>query len=1010
MRNLRCGTPKAANCNCKENHRIRGPLEANTARKYWAVLYILISLSTFADVILAQQAEPDSYAGFEGRKVEKVEITARPAMDAESFRPLIRQKQDQTLSMEAIRESVAALQQTNEFSQVQVSIEPQVSGLRVIFILQPASYIGIISFPEAAKVFSYTRLLQAVNIPEQSPFVEKQMPEAKSALIAFLAANGYFNSSVEIETQRDDPHRIVNLVFHVKLNRHARVGAIRIEGVPDEEAESGRKALRSVWAHIKGASLKPGQAYSQARLQKTSDYLRNHLVNSGRLAPSLKMAPPKYVAETNRADITFQALPGPRLDLKVTGARVSKRTLKRLILIYEENTVDLDLVAEGKRNLASYFESKGFFNAKVDSQMNREGDAVRVRYDVSRGARRKVARINFNGNHFLDDDQLERLSQVKRGGFLSRGKYSAELLKKSVNAITAAYRNAGYSKVSIDPKVEDFEPEVDVTFVIDEGPRQLVRNLRVVNTRGEAIQPQTTRNKALNLGVEKPYSLALLQQDRDQILASFLDRGYLNAQFTSLATPDSADPNTFDVVYTVDAGPQAHTSDVVLLGDKNTRAQVLQKVIKPYVTVSSPIGESKLLTAESELYSLGIFDWASVRPLRPINTQTEEEVLVKVHEAKQNTVTFGGGLEVIPRSGNIPVGTVVIPGIPPIGLGSKFKTSQASFFGPRGSFQFDRRNVRGRAETASIAILASRLDQRISFRYIDPHFRGSSWSSLFSVSGERTTENSIYTAELAQASFQVQKPLDAKKTKNLILRYSFQHTNLSNITIPALVLPQDQRVRLSTISAEYVRDTRDKPLDAHRGIYQTFDFGVTPTALGSSSDFVRLLGQTAFYRQIKPWLVFANNARLGFAVPFAGDQVPLSERFFSGGADSLRGFPINGAGPQRPVQVCSNPNDPTTCTLISVPVGGNMLFVLNSEARFPIPLKSSLGGVVFYDGGNVYDKINFRQFINNYTNSVGIGFRYDTPVGPIRFDIGYRVTSVPGVKSTQYFVTLGQSF
>ena len=87
-----------------------------------------------------------------------------------------------------------------------------------------------------------------------------------------------------------------------------------------------------------------------------------------------------------------------------------------------------------------------------------------------------------------------------------------------------------------------------------------------------------------------------------------------------------------------------------------------------------------------------------------------------------------------------------------------------------------------------------------------------------------------------------------------------------------------------------------------------------------------------------------------------------------------------------------------------------MLFLLNSEARFPIPLKSNLGGVVFYDGGNVYDKINFRQFINNYTNSVGIGFRYDTPVGPIRFDIGYRVTSVPGVKATQYFVTLGQSF
>src|SRR6202030_4369797 len=101
---------------------------------------------------------------------------------------------------------------------------------------------------------------------------------------------------------------------------------------------------------------------------------------------------------------------------------------------------------------------------------------------------------------------------------------------------------------------------------------------------------------------------------------------------------------------------------------------------------------------------------------------------------------------------------------------------------------------------------------------------------------------------------------------------------------------------------------------------------------------------------------------LGFAVPFAGSQVPLSERFFSGGADSLRGFPINGAGPRRPVTVCSNPNDPSTCTLISVPVGGDMLAIFTWKLRFPIPLKKDLGRVLFCDCGTVYKKFNLRQF------------------------------------------------
>jgi outer membrane protein assembly factor BamA len=91
-------------------------------------------------------------------------------------------------------------------------------------------------------------------------------------------------------------------------------------------------------------------------------------------------------------------------------------------------------------------------------------------------------------------------------------------------------------------------------------------------------------------------------------------------------------------------------------------------------------------------------------------------------------------------------------------------------------------------------------------------------------------------------------------------------------------------------------------------------------------------------------------------------------------------------------------------------VGGDMLAIFNTEARFPIPLKSGLGGVVFYDGGNVYTNINFRQFADEFTHTVGFGIRYQTPVGPVRIDFGHRLTSVPGVKANEYFVTLGQSF
>ncbi len=958
-----------------------------------------------------QEGEPSGGEKFEGQKVAKVDLTTKASMDVEAFRSLIKQKAGEPFSMTVIRDSVAALQQTKLFSKVQVSIQPEQLGLNILFILQPVLYVGMVSFPGATRTFPYTRLLQAASIPEQAVYTDDLPSQGTEALLKFFRNNGYFTVSVEARIERDEAHRIVNIIFDCHLNHLAKIGQVNIAGASPDEAADLHRALDSFWATLKGASLKSGKKYSQQRITKSVDYIRAHLRSEGRLAPVVRFISPEYHAESNRADLNFEVDPGPMLSVRVTGARISKRTIKRLIPIYEENSVDKDLVDEGRRNLLSYFQSKGYFDARVGSHLDQRANSVSVSvvYEVDRGAKHRVESVNFQGNHHIEDKKLAGLVLVKKGRFFSHGEYSDDVLRKSVNALTAAYKDAGFADVVVTPRVTDHEPRVDVTFEISEREQYRVNTLKMESSGTQPAQANTGKH-ALNLRPGKPYSAHLLQEDRNSILAHYLDIGYLNAQFRSSVTPSADNPHLVDVVYTIDEGPRAQIGEVTVLGAKRTRRTFIRKVAGPKISEGQPMSLGTFLKSESDLYNLGIFDWASIKSLAPISGQRQEEVLVKVDELPRNSVDFGGGIEVIPRSGNIPVGTVALPGIPPIGIGTKFRGSQQSYFGPRVSFELARHNLRGSAETAAFGLVYSRLDQRATFTYTIPRLGGSSWGALFSLSAERSTQISIYTAELGGGSLQIQKSLDAKRTRQLIFRYSYQRTLLTNITIPDLVLPQDQHVRLSTFDAEYVRDTRDKPLDAHHGIYQTFDFGVSPTALGSSADFVRFFTQTSFYRPIKPWLTWANNFRLGLAIPFAGSAVPQSERFFSGGADSLRGFPINGAGPQRPVSVCSNPNDPSTCTLISVPVGGDMLAIFNSELRFPIPLKKDLGGALFYDGGNVYKNINLRQFGDDYTHTVGFGFRYKTPVGPIRFDIGRRLTSVPGVNATQYFVTLGQAF
>jgi outer membrane protein assembly factor BamA len=972
---------------------------------------LICLLGPFARPLMAQQIEPASYEGFEGTTVSKVDVADTPVAETASLRSLIKQQAGQPFSIATIRESVAALQQTKLFSQVQVSIQPEQSGLRVVFIPQPAYYVGMLSFPGATTAFPYTRLLQAVNIPDESPFVESLPTDSSVALVQFFKTAGFFAASVHAEAQPDKGAQIVNIVFNCALNKRAKIGQLSFEGLSTEQATDVRRALKSFWARAKGASLKPGQNYSRTRLNKSVDYMRGHFQKSGYLTPIVQLTSSSYQPETNRADITFEVHPGPLVAIRVRGARVSKRTLKRLIPIYDVNAVDQGLVTEGQRNLSSYFQSKGYFDVRVDSHLDQTADSANVAYDINRGSRHRVEGVHFEGNRYFSDRELQTHILIKKEHFpvfFFHGTFSEDRLRRSVNSLTALYRNEGFAKASIQPKVVDHEPELEVTFLVSEGEQNKVNSLRIVNSSNQAISPPI--DKPLNIAPGKPYSPHRLEDDRNQIMAQYLNNGYLNARFQSKASPIAENPNLLDVVFTIDPGPQAHISQVALLGAQTTRPKFIRTITDPNFKEGQPLSEGKLLAAESDLYNVGVFDWASISPRRPVTDQDQNEVLVKVHESKRNTLDVGGGIEVLPRSGNIPVGTVALPGVPPVGLGGKFSASQKSYFGPRITFQFARHNIRGRAETAAFGVVFSRLDQRAALTYTDPHLRGWTWSSLLSASVERSTENPIFAADLGRGSWQIERGLDLRRTKILRFRYSFQKTVLKNITVPDLVLPEDRKVRLSTFSTEYIRDTRDKPLDAHHGLYQVFTFGVTPSAIGSSSDFVRFLGQNAFYLPVKLWLTWANNVRFGVAAPFSGSHVPLSERFFSGGADSLRGFPINGAGPQRPVTVCSDPANLSTCTLVSVPVGGNMLAILNSEARFPIPIKSGLGGVVFYDGGNVFSRISLAQFINNYSNSIGFGLRYQTPVGPVRFDIGRNLSPIPGVRATQYFVTLGQAF
>src|SRR5215469_17894148 len=974
-----------------------------------AAVVLLVGASAMAQ--MAFQAASPSY---NGQNVSAISLIANPHRDLQTLYPLVTQKAGKPYSQEKIEADAKALQQAGRFSEVKAAVVPEVTGLRVLFLLEPAYYVGVVEFPEATKLFSYTRLLQVANLSDEDPYDASRIPYARSALQDFFHRNGYFQAEVHGEPSIDDAHQLVNVTLATQVGKRAKISAVKINGVEEEERVRLLHTVQSFRARLSRGLLKAGRPYSQERVTAATTLMKRKLTRQHRLASSIKEDPPKYDPETDRVEVSFTVKLGPVVTIRVEGAKLSaipllaSRQMKKLIPIYSEGTVDRELVEEGETNLSDYFQKKGYYDVKVATNLQSKPDEVAIVYQIDRGRKHKVDRIMFHGNYAVSQKELLAQVLVKKSHIWTHGSLSQKLLKQSSSNIASLYRDRGYEDVKVTARAVDREPKIDVDFDIEEGQQTLVQDVQVSGNQS-VPSAQLTEPKSFELRSGVPFSPRKMADDRNRISATYLNRGYLNAEVKATARRADGDPHRVNVEYAIDEHQMVRTDEVLYLGQERTRVSLLNRTAE--VAPETPMRRGDLLEAESRLYDLSIFDWASVGPRKPITDQSNEMALVKVHEAKRNEITYGFGFEVSHRGGNIPTGTVAVPGGGgTIGLnGYQIAPSQATFASPRGLIEFTRRNMRGLGETASASILAARLDQRLLTTYAQPHFVGTQWISLSSFSIERNSENPLFTASLGDLSFQVERLISRKHNTRLQVRYDFNKTGLSHLLVPDLVLPQDRSVRLSTVSVTFIHDTRDKPLDAHRGMLGTVDVGITPTALGSSANFAKLFGQYAYYKPLHS-IVLANSIRIGLAAPFADSFVPTSQLFFSGGGTSLRGFPIDQAGPQRLVPFCNVLQGQSGCVNITVPVGGKQLFILNSEVRFPLGIMKALGGVVFYDGGNVNSAINLNNFVNNYTNTVGFGLRYATPIGPVRFDIGRNLNPVPGISPWQYYITIGQAF
>jgi outer membrane protein assembly complex protein YaeT len=917
---------------------------------------------------------------------------------------LILLREGEPLDRRLLGQTIRNLFATGRFARIDADAAMEGGKLVLTFLVEPSYFIGQVSVVGVPNPPTENQLINATKLSAGDLRTQRSIDAAEEGVLQLLRENGFPDALVRAETLDHAETQQSDITLIVQPGNRAGFGRIFVTPQPFLTEADSRQI----------AGWERGKPYTERNVLRGIERLRKYYQKQDRWQVRINALPGAFNPDSGEIDIVLKLDPGPRVLVTVEGESFSEGQLRTYIPIFDEGVVDDDLLEEGAENLRNYLQTRGYFNATVefDQVPVNAADEIRIVYDVNRGQRYALAHIEISGNQWFDLETIrERMLMREKSFQMRRGRYSQSLLESDVAAIEDLYRSNGFRDVTIRRRVEQNyqgeEGDLAVFITIQEGKPTLVEDLVITGT--EKI-PTDQFLPMLASVAGQPYSELSIATDRSLILAEYFNAGYQDASFEWEARPADEEGRVI-IEYHVREGESLYTRDTIVAGLVHTKARLVEQQIR--LTPGEPLSQSAMFETQRRLYDLGVFSRVEVALQNPQGEEPAKNVLLQVEEARRWVVGFGGGAEFARLGGNTADVTDPVGG---------------ATFSPRLTVETTRLNFRGIGHTLNVRTRVSDLQQRALFTYEAPRWTGSEkWRMTLSALYDTSRNVRTFRGTRLEGAFQLQHRLSRPSTA--LYRYTFRRTTIDEATLqisPSLVPVAARPVRVALLSGTYIQDRRDDPTDASRGIYNTADVSIANDFWGSQRDFVRLLGQNATYHRFGSRVVLARSLQIGlmFASGTLSDEltgsglairptsnpdprIPISERFYSGGANSHRGFPVNQAGPRDPVT--------------GFPIGGGASLVNSVELRFPL-IGENIRGVLFHDAGNVYSRpgeIGFRTSQRSRTSlppenlpprarsrslggdpitvydfdymvhAVGLGVRYRTPIGPVRFDLAY---------------------
>lgn len=881
------------------------------------------------------------------------------------------------MDLREVQSAIKALYATGDFSDVRLDAAPAAAGgVDLRFLLFVNYRVGEIAFDGLP--VARARVQDDLAIRTGNRLSLNAVDRSAVAVAEDLRRRGWLEVTVDPEVQYDRAANRAAVTFYVSPGPQARVAAVEFDGDP---APFRREQL------ISRMRLEPGSVFRVAEARRDAERMQAWLVGEGYRRASVRYLDRVYDEATEDVTIRYAVDPGPEVRVTVEG--VERSAVRRLLPMRGDDAYSEDAIDRAADAIRARYQSRGHYFARVDVDESESNGVLTVTYRVDPGPDVELAEVRFEGNETLPDDRLQDVVATATSGgfrsFLQRlfrrpSGVTDDQLREDVSSLEAFYRTEGFSEVEVGAAEVVTLPEerIAVVFPLVEGPRTIVTEVRIEGN--ETFERDDLPGLAVTAG--EPLDPRDVFSDRSALTSFYGDRGHTEVQVAPRF--DFGEGRTEAVVtYRISEGPEVRIDKVVVRGNTYTDPEVIER--QSHLEPGDPFSYRSQLAAQRELYRLGIFSRVDIIPEITASAAENRNVVINVEEGR--ALTVGGSV------------------------------GYSDERGPGGSASISHRNLFGTARFLGLEGRYFQRDRWLTMTYREPFvFDLDVPVQVTAFQGrQEKTESQI---EIDRIGTFVEASRILGETVRWSARYEYRRVTCTDLIEGELrcfdpdTPRQEREIQISSVTPTVFWDRRDDALNPRRGVYASAALEYAFPFLAADASFLKGAAQGAWYLPVSERSTLAVGARIGLADPLAaegpGSVIPFPERFTAGGESTHRAFDHDTLG-----TLCLDQED-LECqpTLLEsdgeiYPLGGNALVIANVEYRFP--LFGSLQGAAFVDLGNVYATIDSID-LGEVRTGAGAGLRYLTPLGPVRFDIGWKLDRKPWEDPFATFLTIGFGF